>query len=52
MDLIKRIGCLFVTAALLGSVLCFPAFAADDLVYGIGFVDATGLRLRSGPSIG
>ena len=33
-------------------VCSFPltAFAADDLMYGIGFVDASGLRLRSAPS--
>ena len=33
-------------------VCTFPvtAFAAGDLMYGIGFVDASGLRLRSSPS--
>lgn len=44
-----------IVTVLLALVLCigaFPlsAFAASDIMYGIGFVDASGLRLRSEPS--
>ena len=50
MNPLKRFLCMFLTIALLGSVLSVTAFAASDLMYGIGFVDATGLRLRSEPN--
>lgn len=44
---LKRLCCLILTMSLLGSLLSVTAYAAGDLMYGIGFVDATGLRLRS-----
>lgn len=44
---IKRLCCLILTVMLLGSCLSITALAAGNLMYGIGFVDATGLRLRS-----
>ena len=47
---LKRLISLSLVVVLLGSTLSVTAFAADDLMYGIGFVDATGLRLRSRPS--
>lgn len=43
----KRLCCMIMTIMLLCSLLSVTAYAAEDLVYGIGFVDATGLRLRS-----
>ena len=50
MNMIKRLACMLLIVVLLAC--CFPttAFAANELMYGIGFVDASGLRLRSSPS--
>lgn len=47
MKRLKRFVCMALTAALLCSVLCVPALAAGPIMYGIGFVTADALRLRS-----
>ena len=41
---------MFLVLALIVCSFPLTTFAAGDQMYGIGFVDATGLRLRSGPS--
>ena len=51
MNTFKRLACMLVIIALLACSFPLTAYAANDLMYGIGFVDATGLRLRSSPSM-
>lgn len=51
MNTIKRLACILLIVSLLACSFPLTAFAANDLMYGIGFVDASGLRLRSSPSI-
>ncbi len=50
MNIVKRLSCLMLVLAMFVCTFPLTAFAAGDLMYGIGFVDATGLRLRSRPS--
>lgn len=50
MNIIKRSSCVLLVLALLIGAFPLTASAAGELMYGIGFVDATGLRLRSRPT--
>lgn len=52
MKMIRRITTLILAMVLLVSCLSIPAFAAGSTMYGIGFVTATSLRLRSEASSG
>ena len=47
-----RVTALAVTLMILITTLSLTAFAAGDIVYGIGFVNATSLNLREQPSTG
>ena len=50
MNFPKRIVCLMLTLVLMCSTLSITAFAAEnDTMYGIGFITASALRLRSEP---
>ena len=46
----KRYICLFLTLVVFFSLLAVPSMAAGNIVYGIGFVKATALYLRTAPS--
>ena len=50
MNIIKRLSCILLALALFFCVTPLNVFAAEGLMYGIGFVDASGLRLRSRPT--
>ena len=50
MKSIQRIFTLVLVLALMVSAVTFTASAAENLVYGIGFVTASSLRLRSEPN--
>ena len=50
MKLTKRIIPLLLAFVLLAGSFVLPAAAAEPVVYGIGFINATSLRLRSEPS--
>ena len=50
MNNIRRLACMLLLVSLLACSFPMTTFAANDLMYGIGFVDASGLRLRSSPS--
>ena len=47
MKIIQRGMAFLLTLILLTGTLCIPVFAAESTMYGIGFVTATSLRLRS-----
>ena len=49
MNFIKKLTTLALALTLSAAALVMPASAAENLVQGIGFVNATSLRLRSGP---
>ena len=49
---IKRLICSVLAAVLLFGAVPMNAFAAGDVMYGLAFVDATSLRLRSEASTG
>ena len=50
MKISKRIAAMLFAMVLFLGAFPLSAFASDGIVYGIGFVDATSLRLRSEPS--
>ena len=50
MKLTRRIITLTLTLVLFVGILSVPAFAAENQMYGIGFVTATSLRLRKEPN--
>ena len=50
MKLSRRIFSLFLTFVLLASSFSVTAFAKGEIMYGIGFTNATSLRLRSEPN--
>ncbi len=50
MKRINRMMALLLAMVLLVGSIPMNAFAAGDVMYGIGFVDATSLRLRSAAS--
>ena len=50
MKFYKRILSLLLALVLFGGSLAIPARAAGDIMYGIGFVNASALRLRSEPN--
>ncbi len=50
MNFSKRIFSLFVAAVLLLSALPMTALAANPVMYGIGFVNTDGLKLRANPT--
>lgn len=50
MNKIKRTLCMLLVFALIFSAIPMQASAAGDVMYGIAFIDATSLRLRSEPS--
>lgn len=52
MKISQRLVAVFLTLILLFSVFPVSAMAAGDLMYGIGFISATSLRLRSQPDTG
>lgn len=49
MNFIKKLTTFALALTLSAAALVMPASAAENLVQGIGFVNATSLRLRSGP---
>lgn len=52
MKIIKRLLTLALVAMLATAALIIPASAAENTMYGIGFVNADSLRLRSAPDLG
>lgn len=50
MNLTRKILMFTLTAVLAVCAMVIPASAAEDVLYGIGFVNTEGLRLRSGAS--
>lgn len=51
MKIIRRIFTLALAVTLSAAALFIPASAAEQTMYGIGFVNATSLRLRSQPDV-
>ena len=50
MNFLKRLICMMLTLVLVCSTFSITASAAGQTMYGIGFVNTSGLRLRSQPS--